>query len=397
MTVRLLLMVGTLAITSVVKAELKYSTTLTLGTWSGNRNLDDKGNEPVATVQQKLKLDKGDLRFEADLLGVTKSSTDQSSLVARELFVQYKSEYLVLKFGRQIINWGKTDLVNPTQRFATNNYRLRSSQPGMQQGGLDALRVIKSFDELSLEAVGAIFKGGSQVPLGPLHQAGLLPQDKSKSSNKAIGLRLSNTDVVHEYSLSYFRGNDVMPIYRVTPNLMASPVHPVLEAIGGDYAYNIGRYSFKTEAAYTRNLDRSGTTLPLDQLHWVAGVEQKLADYTLSILYSQKWIKNFNVALLNDPVSRFNLSAADQLTNSPKDLLIKVTRVFDDLDGGFTVILRRSLNGSSGALAVQYEKVLADSVTLALGIDQFFGAESTYTGALRKKNNLGFVVVRMAF
>lgn len=396
MTSKLLLMVGALAFSSLVNAELKYSTTLTMGSWTGNRNLDDKGGEAVATFHQTLKLDRADFRFEADLLAMSKDSSEKSNLTARELFVQHRSEDLVVKLGRQIINWGKTDLINPTQRFASTNYRLRSSQPGMQQGGVDALRITRTFDQFNLEAVGALFEGGSQIPLGPLQRAGLMPQDKSESTNKAFGLRFSNADVVHEYSISYFRGNDVMPIYSLGRDWLARPVHPLLESIGGDYAYNVGRYSFKTEAAFTRNLDRSKTFLPLDQLHWVAGVEQKLADYSLSILYSQKWVKNLNSALLNDPISRFNLSATDQLSDSPRDILIRVTRIFDDLDGNLTIIFRRSLNSSSGGFVVHYEKGLADSISLMLGIDHFFGTGNTYAGALRK-NSLGFAVVKLSF
>lgn len=396
MKARLLFLAGALSLTTAVNARVQYSGTFSLGYWSSNRNLDDRGGGAVATLQQKLKLDVEDIRVEADLLGATKDSADSLGLAVRELYVQHKSEDLVIRAGRQIINWGKADLVNPTQRFATNNYRLRSSQPGLQQGGVDALRVIKSMEGFTLDAVAATFGQGSKIPLGPLQQAGLNAQDKGEGGNAAVGLRLSNTDAVQEYSVSYFRGNDVMPVYRVGAQLLSDPVHPKLQAFGADYAYNLGDYAIKVEAAYTRNLDKSVSLLPLDQLHVVAGVEQKLADYTISVLYSQKRVQDFQTAYLANPIARFNLNALDQLSKSPRDLFIRLSRVFDDLDGGFTVVLRKSLTDSSGAMVFQYEKVLLDGITLALGFDRFFGSSVTYTGALRR-NNVGFAVIRISF
>lgn len=229
--------------------------------------------------------------------------------------------------------------------------------------------------------------GGMSLNCGPI---------SPRNGNRTIRARLSNTDAVHEYSVSYFKGDDVAPIYRIGPQLQSLPTYPRLEVFGIDYAHNLGDYAIKLETAYSRNLNKASTPYPLDQWHVVAGVEQKLADYTVSVLYSHKLVQGFDRAALNDPINRFNLSALDQMSSSPRDLYMRISRVFEDLDGGFTAVLRKSLTDSSGAVLFQYEKSLADGITLALGFDRFFGTLNSFTGTLRR-NNVGFVVVRVSF
>jgi hypothetical protein len=396
MTTRAVTLACTLTLAFQVEAAVQYSGTASFGYWSSNRNLDDSRGGAVATLQQKVMLDVDPIRIQADLLVTTRDREDHFGADVRELYAQYKTPDLVLRVGRQVINWGAADLVNPTQRFSTNNFRLRSSQPGLQQGGVDAMRVIKSFDNLNVDVVASTFYQGSRLPLGPLQQVGLLTSDRGGRTHPAFGIRISNTDTMHEYSVSYFRGDDTMPVYGINSLATAIPIHPRIEVLGADYAYSLGDYALKLEGAVAKNLNKSETPFPLDQLHIVVGVERRIADYTLSALYSQKSIPDFNHDLLHDPLTRFNLNALDQLSKNPRDLFVRITKVAEDLGGSFTVIARKSLVDSSGAVIFSYEKSLRDGVILAFGFDRFFGEERSYSGALRP-NDSGYAVIRLSF
>lgn len=376
---------------------IQLGNTLTLGYWSGSKNLDDSGGRPVATLQNKISFERDNIKLLADLLTSKRETTGHARIRPRELYAQVNDGDMQVRIGRQIINWGQADFINPTQRFAVVDYRLLSSQQGLEQSGVDGVRLRKSLEDLNFDLVLTTFESGSQIALGPIESLGFAISNDS-SKQRLIGLRVSNSDPVHEIAVSLSSGNSVLPVYRLATPSLVKLIHPRVSTVGLDYVYNAGNYAFKVETAYSKNLgnDSSLGPVPLDQLHTVIGFERKLDDYTVAAAFSHKHVYKFKDAYLGDPLTFFNLTAADQLSPSPKDFLLRVTKSAPDLDSGYTAVLRKSLTDRAIALYFAYQQKLTGSTTFSLGANLFQGSNSTYLGSF-KKNDIAWTELRFSF
>ncbi len=377
--------------------KLEMTSALSLGHWSGSKNLDDSGGRAVATMQNKLIASSDQSKLTADMLTTQRNEGNGLHVRPRELYFQFRHEDWLVRIGRQTVNWGQSDFLNPTQRFAVIDNQLLASQQGLEQSGVEAVRIFKSLGNLNLDFVVAAFDKGSVIPLGPLQVAGLATRD-SAVGHHAMGIRVSNSDPVHEFSVSFFSGHDVAPMYRFASPYLVEAFHPRLAALGFDYVYSVGEYAVKFEAAITKNRDPGDPSgyAPLDQFHAVAGIEVKVGDYTFAGAYSQKQVNGFREEYLANPLLRFNLTAADQLSQRPKDALLRITKMSPDLDSGGVAVVRKSLTDSGLAMLLSYQWKLTPGVTSVSGINVFQGNEKTYLGAF-KKNTLLWTALRVSY
>lgn len=379
------------------EAGIQLTSTLTLGYWSGSKNLDNLAARPVLTLQNRMALERSNIKLLVDVLSTKRENTGGVNIRLRELYAQFNDGDLRMRVGRQIVNWGQADFLNPTQRFAAVDYRLRASQQGLEQSGVDGVRLQYSGEILNFDAVASSFEQGSKIALGPIETLGLSASDGA-SSGMLVGLRVSNSDPVHELALSVSSGNNLLPAYRLVTPVLVDAFHPRVSVFGFDYVYNAGNYALKIETAYSKNLD-AGVALrpvPLNQFHSVVGLERKLGDYTVAAAYSQKQVHGFQDADLTNPLTRFNLTAADQLERAPKDFLFRIAKLSPDLDAGYTAILRKSLSDSGLALYFLYQQKLSERATAVWGASLFQGSDQTYLGSF-KKNNVFWAELRFGF
>jgi hypothetical protein len=379
------------------EAGIQLTSTLTLGYWSGSKNLDNAAARPMLTLQNRMVLERSNIKLLVDVLSTKRENTGGVNIRPRELYAQFNDGDWRVRLGRQIVNWGQADFLNPTQRFAAVDYRLRASQQGLEQSGVDGVRLQYSGGIFNFDAVASGFGQSSKIALGPIESLGLSARDGA-SSGVLVGLRVSNSDPVHELALSVSSGNNLLPAYRVVTPVLVDAFYPRVSVFGFDYVYNAGSYALKVETAYSKNLD-AGVALgpvPLDQFHSVVGLERKLGDYTVAAAYSHKLVHGFKDANLANPLTRFNLTAADQLERAPKDFLFRITKLSPDLDAGYTAVLRKSLIDSGLAMYFLYQQKLSERATAVWGASLFQGGDLTYLGSFRK-NNVFWAELRFGF
>ncbi len=176
---------------------------------------------------------------------------DRTSLrplfTVRRLSLLYRHKFLTVEVGKQFIRWGKTDILNPTDRFAPKDYLtvvdtdylpVTAARATIEKGSntVDLVYVprftparIPLFNQrwapappianLTAREVGARFPGGPQ-----------------------LGIRWNHVASKLEYSLSYYDGYNYLPL--ITP-VAFNPVlrrvdvvlsYPKLRAFGGDAA-----------------------------------------------------------------------------------------------------------------------------------------------------------------
>ncbi|MBZ5605296.1 MAG: hypothetical protein LAO79_23605 [Acidobacteriia bacterium] len=183
------------------------------------------------------------------------------------------------ELGRQFIRWGKTDVLNPTDRFAPKDYLSNVIVPDFL--GVIAARVTIEQGSNSYEAVWQPVFTPSRTPLLdqrwtviPQQAAGIGIEDAGARypGRSQFGARWNHIGAGYEWSVSYFDGFNYLPLFNA-PYALSSPsipatgggivslpmptftlnlqrFYPELREYGADAAVPLKWFTLKGEAAY---------------------------------------------------------------------------------------------------------------------------------------------------
>lgn len=173
---------------------------------------------------------------------------------------------LTVELGRQFIRWGKTDILNPTDRFAPKDYL--SSIVDTDYLGVNTARATYTLGSQGLDSIDVVWQPHftpSRTPLlnqrwtaaPPTTEAFNLRDEGARyPGGSQYGIRYNHIGSGYEYSLSFFDGYQNLPSFE--PRLFqSSPVtveltrtYPSLRLYGGDTAIPLPWFTLKGEAAY---------------------------------------------------------------------------------------------------------------------------------------------------
>jgi hypothetical protein len=204
------------------------------------------------------------------------------SFEVRQLNATYSKKKLTVVLGKQFIRWGKADILNPTDRFAPQDY----------------LTVVDT-DFLSITAARATYGGQSNtidVVWAPLFTASRVPLLDQRWSNLPAGIALTelppsfpggsqfgarwnHIGSVAEYSLSFYDGHNNLPLFNFQePQPLTADVeryYPQMRMYGGDAAIPLKGVTVKAEAAYFT----STTKLEDEYALFVVQVERQAGEW----------------------------------------------------------------------------------------------------------------------
>jgi hypothetical protein len=376
------------------------------GYWSSSRNLDD--DKPLISsnclLNWKAQANEH-LRFglNARLLHGANADRSQYSGRIREGYLLAEIGPVTLRLGRQIVVWGRSDRISPTDVLSSRDVTARVYDSDEQRNGNDmaALRFQMSRDT-SVTATVARFEP-NRLPTGSL------PLNRTALSTKLrpeYSLKVDRSGSGLDWSVSYFDGFDKTPRYRFLPKApsgLFESSHERMRMVGADFATSSGRWTFRGEAAVFRmTADCDGcTTEPRQIQRAVLGVDRDLLDsanLNLQVFgvrrsgYSDPQAaapaQQAVVAGLNRLNSEFGaiergatLRLSDRFMNDT--LKIEVSGIVD-------------LTQSSRLLQMRASYSVNDRFKINAGVDRFQGREQSFFGA-RAKNNLGFLEVAWIF
>jgi hypothetical protein len=163
------------------------------------------------------------------------------------------------ELGKQIIRWGRTDLVAPTDRFAPRDYLEVVDSDVLAQ---TAARVTWERGADTLDAVVSRFTP-SRIPLPDTRWATFAPPPGVAVNDRGgrfpdrvqIGARWSRVGSGHEYSLSFFDGFNHLPHLQVSPfpfapEIAVQRVYARMRMAGGDVAVPTRWLTLRAEAGY---------------------------------------------------------------------------------------------------------------------------------------------------
>lgn len=163
--------------------------------------------------------------------------------------------------GKQFIRWGKTDIVNPTDRFAPRDF---INVVDSEFLAVTAIRGTLQLGDETLEAVWVPRFTPSRLPLVkerwtvvPPDAAGIPLVDSAAPlpPGSQVGLRWGHLGGGFEYAISFFDGfnyfPDIRPTFRVAPlQIEIARSYPSIRTYGVDAAAPTRWFTVKGEAAF---------------------------------------------------------------------------------------------------------------------------------------------------
>ena len=149
----------------------------------------------------------------------------------QEAYIDYYSDFLDVRFGRQVIAWGKADEINPTDILNPQNLSSLSEEKGIRKIGLLALKTEWKFSDFILEGIWKPEFNDMKFPAMNSRWAfftipGLdkLPEPeypKNRIQDTEWAFKLSRTISLYDLSVSYFDGwdNIVTAVSTFSPEL----------------------------------------------------------------------------------------------------------------------------------------------------------------------------------
>jgi hypothetical protein len=215
-------------------------------------------------------------------------------LSIRRLTATVRRGRVSVDIGKQFIRWGKTDIVNPTDRFAPRDFLNVFDNEFL---AVTAARAVAAFREETFDAVWVPRLTPSRVPLLDQRWTPIPPEAASipivdsgtvLPRGSQTGVRWSHVSAAFESSLSFFDGfnhlpNIVSSVQRV-PGLDAVPreidvarVYPAIRAYGADAAVPLRWVTIKGETAYFT----SKSSATDEYVLYVVQVERQSGDWLL--------------------------------------------------------------------------------------------------------------------
>lgn len=305
----------------------------------------------------------------------------------REGFIDISTEHFDLCAGRQIIAWGRTDAVNPTDNLVMRDFTLAAPEDADQKSGVGALKAAYSAGDLRFIAIWL-----------PEFRANLLPfpkgtpvmtETKSDTAPNQWAAKLEYTASDYEYSVSYFDGFDHNPDFALT-GAGVTMRYGRLKVYGADGAFTSGRYGFRAEAAYLASEDVTGND-PFSKnpaFFAVAGGDRTFGDnFNVNLQYLFRQVINYRAPASITPAAALPLAeaaafAANQYDETQHGLTFRIGNKWlnDTLEAEVAGLVW--LQHGDSLIRPKITYAATDAIRLSMGADSYQGPHNSFFGRL---------------
>lgn len=313
------------------------------------------------------------------------------ALALRHLSATLHKGFVTAEIGRQFIRWGKTDILTPTDRFAPRDYL--SSVVDSDLLGVTATRVTMTKGNDSFDLVWQPWFTPSRTPLLNQRWTVLPPEANGiriidagaqYPSGSQVGARWNHIASGYEYSLSYFRGYNSLPLFdgRFDPATLSVQTlrnYPNLEMYGADVAWQLPLVTVKGEAGYFK------TTTPGAQeyLLYVIQVERQIKEWSLVGGYAGN-------VLTNGPENPAQFAPDRGFARSI------VGRAALTIDVNRSLAVETAIRTKGSFVRFEYSQMLGGHWRVTPGIAWIRGEMTDFLGQY-KRNSYASLAVRYSF
>src|ERR1035437_189704 len=294
--------------------------------------------------------------------------------------------------GKQIIRWGKADILNPTDRFAPRDY-LNVVDSGVL--GVLGARVNAEYQGTSIDLVWTPRFTPSRVPLIDQRWALLPPDAPPRIENAATvfpgggqyGARIDHIGHGYEISASVFEGYNHLPLLvpiidPLSQTLYVQRFYPKIRTYGTDAAVPLRLFTIKTNAAWFQSREPSANAPRSDSyVLWVAQLERQVRQWVFAAGYAGQTVFDYRYPFSFDPERGLT-----------KALIAKAVY---NVDAPTSVSIETAIrqNGQGTWTSAEYSRQLANHWRLIGGVTVIAGARNDFLGEYRQ-NSFGVLRVR---
>ncbi len=387
----------------------------------GNYSLRTTGEEIPGQKRSDFVL--GEERFQLKLTGSSSSGNagflvksdffhdavdDDADLDLREAYIDYSSDKVEIRAGRQIITWGVGDLIFINDIFPKDYVAFFSGRPlEYLKVGVDSAKVNFYSDLLSAELVLTPFFERDVLPSGkrffifdPFSSVSARSTEEPESTvgNTELALRLSRNVSNFDVSLYAYKGFFRAPAVR--PDDMDSPTRltlsfPDLAVYGASLQGTALGGVISAEAGYLDSLDdHSGRDAAVDnsQLKFLLGYQRPWRkDFTIGLQYYLEHMQRYGDYLKTLPAG---FPKRDKLRHV---ITIRLTQLLKYQTLKLSLFTFYSPSDEDYLVIPEATYSITDNLWVAIGANIFGGRkETTFFGQLDKNDNI-YVTLRYVF
>jgi hypothetical protein len=321
-------------------------------------------------------------------------SIQRPAFSVRRLSATIHHGKVTAEIGRQLIRWGKTDILNPTDRFAPKDYL--SSVVDTDFLGVSAARVTYESGGDTIDLVWQPWFTPSRTPILNQRWTAVPPKAASVSITRIsindsgarypggsqVGARWNHIGPGYEYSLCFFDGRQNLPSFDVSyspPSVALTRTYPNLRLYGGDAAIPLRWLTVKGEAAYFTSS--------------TPGAEE----YALYVIQLERQVKEWSFVggYAGSVVTR---DAVSPLQFAPDRGFAKsfVGRAGLTIDANRNLAIETAVRAGGSFLRFEYSQLLGQHWRATGGIAWIRGDMDDFLGQYRR-NSYGSLAIRYSF
>ena len=292
--------------------------------------------------------------------------------------------------GKQFIRWGKTDILNPTDRFAPRDFLNVVDTEFLAVTGVRA--AAQAGEQNTFEIVWVPRLTPSRVPLLDQRWTPVPPGSSSRSSMPApcfrpgaqTGVRWSRIGTRIEHSLTFFDGFNHLPNVDVRagslPGTRGVDFHPPIRSYGADAAMPIRWFTVKGEMAYIT----SSSPVTDEYVIYVVQVERQTGEWVFVGGYAGEAVTERRAGLAFSPDRGLTKSVVGRASFT----------IDPNRSVAFETAIRQNLNGAYGR--AEYSQAHGQHWRVTIAGVLIGGEPDDFLGQYRR-NSHGSLVLRYSF
>lgn len=359
-----------------------------------------------------------DMRFSSSF-----SETDRhDEITLREGYCNLYPGDFDIRFGHQIIPWGRADILNPTDNLTPWDLRIRATDYDDRRSGNFALRIHYNFYSSRFEFVGIPAYSPSYFPEFKVPEfIAFAEADYPEHilSNVSWAMKLEHFTSLGDFSLSYFDGYALFPgidllsvdtssfIPQVTVRYQA--YHK--EVYGGDWTFVLPhQWSLRGEIAYVKTeLYDINKAVPNPSLTTVVEAEREFfTNFTCTVHYSYlhvyawKELPNTSVnqsidELLDDEVELLNRIISGQSERGIHRLGCRFTYMFMQERFECELLGLYNISTDEYFLRPRCTFLFTDEFSISSGAEIFRGPDDTLNSLIEDHMNAAYIELKVYF
>lgn len=376
---------------------LKLSNAIRLNYASSDKWLSDERHYYLASLETKAIADiaprvTGALQLRA---GAIAGPAQRSHAEFPFAYLDVKTAAVDFRIGKQILAWGRTDALNPTDVITPRDYTVMLPFDEDERSGAWGVRSNIYANET---VVASLFYGVKFKPSTlPFVSRGERQYvfDTDGARRRQLGLRVSTSNEDFDFSVSAYRGASMLAEAGRVDGSTTYLHYPVIDMLGADFAKNFGKYGVRIEGAAIRPRATSPNGMQAYR-HLVAGADRTfLSDLNVTIQLFGRWTERGPEGT-GGQVEAMNNLIFVQTRKNTYGTTFRIANRWRNQTVGAELFVQHYFGDGSTYLHPQATFAVTDHVKIAAGALWYLGKRGTLFGTM-KKNNALFSELRYSF